>query len=282
MIKKICLSLLLLLALGGGAVNASLEDDLSISLEERQIQDLGLSGLNLVFYIKIKNSSPSAYYLSGYHYRLVVDHTEYIRMEMPLAGQMIRIDPASSTLLSFPLKITYAHLFQVVKGASEKDKALCYLSGAMRFSDGRREKGKLAFAFSGEFPIFKLPEVECLSIQVNDITIGGAELSFEARFKNRNGFELLVDSISYTVQLGEKPIGEGRIRGDKNMESRAEKDFSLPLLLNFFEVGRDVYDLLHQPSAVCRFTGELKCRTVWGRVTIPFDKQDKVIISRKP
>lgn len=280
--KKICLLPIVFFWIFAGFVfPRSLTQDLKITLEEKQIQDLSLSGLSLVFYVKITNSSGSIYYLSGYDYQFVVNQREYIRLAAPMENE-IRIDASSDTLLSFPLKITYAHLFQALERIEKEDKALCYLAGTMRFSDGRKEKGKLYFAFSGEFPIFKNPDIECLSLDVNDLTIGGADLSFEVRFKNRNGFELFVDSIRYALQLGEKPIGEGKISGDKNIKSHIDKVFSLPLLLNFFEVGKDVYNILHQPSALCRFSGEIKVRTVWGSLNIPFDKMERVSISRIP
>jgi len=279
--KKICLFLSFFWIFVDFAIPNSLTKDLKISLEEKQIQDLSISGFSLVFYIKISNTSRSIYYFSGYDYRFVVNQKEYIRLDTPMSNG-IRIEPSSDTLLSFPLKITYSLLFQEVEGIEKEDKATCYLAGTMRFSDGRKEKGKLPFSFSGEFPLFKSPEIECLSLDVNDLTIGGADLSFEVRFKNRNGFELFVDSIRYALQLGEKPIGEGKISGDKNIKSRTDKVFSLPLLLNFFEVGKDVYNILHQPSALCRFSGELKVRTVWGTLNIPFDKRERVSISRIP
>ena len=156
------------------------------------------------------------------------------------------------------------------------------MAGELKFSDGRREKGKIPFAFSGEFPIFKKPEIEFVSLHVNDMTIGGADLSFEVQFENKNGFELLVDSISYNLQLGEKPIGEGKISGDKSIKGRSAKIFSLPLLLNFSEVGKDVHSLLLQSSALCRFSGQMRVRTVWGSLNIPFDKRERISITRVP
>lgn len=279
--KIVSLILAFLWVFIGLASPSSLEKDLKISLEEKQIQDLSLEGLSLVFYVKITNSSQTAYSLSGYGYRFVVNQRDYVHIETPLENKII-IDALSDTLLAFPLKITYAHLFQAVAGIEEEDKAVGYLAGIMKFSDGRKEKGKLPFAFSGEFPLFKKPEVELLNLQVNDLTIGGADLSFEVRFKNRNRFELLVDSITYNLQLGDKPIGEGRISGDKNINSQGEKLFSLPLLLNFFEVGKDVYNILQQASALCRFSGQLKVRTIWGRLDIPFEKKERITIARIP
>ncbi len=140
----------------------------------------------------------------------------------------------------------------------------------------------LPFAFSGEFPIFKKPEVEFLTIEVKEMTIGGAEISFKISFKNSNVFELLVERISYAFHLAGKSIGEGIISGDKNIESGEIRVFSIPFLLSFFEVGKKFSLELRQTSAHCRFFGDIEVRTAWGRIKIPFDKSDNVLISRRP
>lgn len=279
--KRICLGVILSLTLVLLVFPRSPEKDLKISLEERQIQDLSLSGLTLVYYVKILNSSDNTYFLSGYDYRFVVDQTEYIRLATPVEGG-IKIQSSGQTLLSFPLKITYALLFDAVPGIADKDKAQCYLAGTLIFSDGRRERGRKPIAFSGEFPVLKEPEMEFQMVRVNDLTLGGADINFEILLRNKNGFELLIDSINYTLELGDHMINEGSISGDKNLKSLEEKTFSLPFLLNFFEVGKGVSDVLRQTSTLCRFRGEFKVRTVWGGLTIRFDKEEDITITRTP
>ncbi len=277
--KRISLWLALLMTFVSLAFPKSLEKDLSISLKAKRIRDFTVSGLSLVFYVNISNSSSSSYYLSKYDYRFVVNQQEYLRLQTSLSEQ-IEIGAKGNTLISLPVKITYAHLFEVVKEAEKFNKAQCYLTGGMTFSDGRREKGRLPVAFSGEFPIFKPPEADIVSLEVHAMTIGGADLTFEVSFKNSNVFELLVDRISYRLSLGEKPIGGGEIGGDKNIESLDAKVFSLPVLVEFYDVGKDVYNILHQPSALCRVKGEMVIRTIWGRLEIPFDKSKKIAVSR--
>jgi LEA14-like dessication related protein len=160
--------------------------------------------------------------------------------------------------------------------------AMCNLVGWARFSDGRRERGKLALAFTGDFPIFWKPELELVQLHVNTLTIGGADLKFDVKFKNRNGFDLLVNSIGYTLTLAGYKIEEGSIPGDKNIDKQGDKLFSLPMLFNFFDVGREVHDVLDKPSTQCVFSGEMAVQTVWGRLTIPFEEQKLLPISRVP
>lgn len=260
---------------------SSLKEDLRISLEEKRIKDFSFSGLTLVFYVNISNSSSKTYHLTSYTYRLVVNQQEYFRLSKSLE-EHINIKANGNTLLSFPLKITYSNLFRAVDGIENEDKAQCYLSGALTFSDGRSEIGRLPFAFSGEFPILKTPEIKFLALHVKEMSVGGADISLKMSFKNNNTFELLVDRIRYRFQLGGKAVGEGIISGDKNIESGEIRVFSLPFLLSFFELGKETYNLLQEPAAPCRFLGEIEVRTAWGKVTIPFDKSGAAVVSRSP
>ncbi|MBE0460156.1 MAG: LEA type 2 family protein [Candidatus Aminicenantes bacterium] len=277
MVKKICFYsaafwVLLVLALNGG-----LKDDLQISLEDKVIKDLRPTGLSLVFYVKISNTSKKTYELSGYSYRFVVNQKEYIRLNTSL-GESIQIDARQHTLIAIPVKITYEHLFRTVSEVENKDKAVCYLMGELAFSEKGREKGRLSFAFSGEFPIFKKPDVKIVALKVNDLTIGGADINLHVKFSNQNGFELLVDRIDYEIKIGGHEIGKGWIGGDKSIEAYGEKNFSLPMLLNFFEVGKEIYAFLQQTSALCEFSGEVSIQTVWGMITVHYKEQEKVAI----
>lgn len=277
--RRLCILLLLLGFLPVGAFSSSLKDDITILLRERQVQDLDNTGLNLVFYVRIKNSSSKAYYLSGYSYRFVVDQTEYLRLQTSLDSRL-RLEPSEETLIALPVKITYEHLFRTVEGIQVKDKALCYIMGELAFADEKKERGRLPFSFSGEFPIYSNPQVDLVALNVNMLTIGGSDLNLEIKLINTNGFELMVQRVSYRIKIGNHPIGDGIIGGDKSIPANGERMFQLPKLLNFFEVGKDVYAFLQQDTAPCQFSGEIEIQTVWGRLMLRFDVSKDTVINR--
>lgn len=275
--RRLCILLLLLGVVPVGAFSLSLKDDITILLRERQVQDLSNEGLNLVFYIQIKNSSAKTYYLSGYSYRFVVDQTEYLRLQTSLDSKL-RIEASEETLIALPVKITYEHLFRTAEGVETKEKVLCYIMGELAFSDDKKERGRLPFSFSGEFPIYRDPLVELVALNINMLTIGGSDLNLEIKLINTDGFELMVQRVSYRIKIGDRPVGEGNIGGDKSIPAKGEKAFQLPLLLNFFEVGKDVYAFLQQKTVLCQFSGEIEIQTVWGSLTIPFDVSKNTVI----
>ena len=274
------LPLLLILVVGFCfAGSLALDDDLSISLEVKQVENLTTTSLNYVFYLNIKNVSSKSYFLTRYRYRFVVDEREYLQLNTdPSAGLEIR--PLETTMVAIPVKITYEHLFQAIKGISEMDSVSCYLMGELFFSDGRKERGSLPIAFNGEFPIFKAPEVEIVSLEANTISIAGADLDFHVKIKNSNGFNLRIHKITYTLKLDGITVDEGQIEGDKNIETQGEKNFALHLLLNFFDVGKELYPVLQKNEMEAVFSGELGILTSWGRLRIPFSINKKILISK--
>jgi LEA14-like dessication related protein len=279
-VKEIYVLLLLVGMLVSLAPAKSLRDNLAVSLQEKRIQDLDFTGLSLIFYLRITSSSSKLVYLAGYDYRLVINGGEYIQLNAALE-ESIEVEPQGSTLISLPLKITNDLLFKTIQGIEGEDKAACYLSGGFIFLEERKKQERIPFAFTAEFPILKKPEIEFIVLKVNDLTIGGADLTLEVKFRNTNGFELLVDRLKYRLSLGDRPIGEERIVwGDKNIEKKGEKVFSLPVLLNFFEVGKEVYDILHQPAVICQMFGEAEVSTSWGRIKLPFEKRGKIVLSK--
>jgi len=260
---------------------ASLAKDIEIEVREKRIQDFTLEGLTLVFYVNISNSTSRDLFLSGYEYRFVVNQRDYLQLRTEME-EGLRIEARSETLVSFPVKITYKNLFVEIPEMANERHAVCNLVGWAMFSDGRRERGRIALAFTGDFPIFWKPELELVHLQVNALTIGGADLDFAVKFINNNRFDLIVERISYVLSFAGFEIQQGTIGGDKNIDKQGEKVFSLPLLLNFFDVGKEVYNVLDKSSTQCVFSGDVEIQTVWGRLTIPFKEEGLLPIARIP
>jgi len=255
----------------------SLREDIEISLEEKQVQDISRSGLKLVFYVNFVNSSYKDYYLTQYSYRFFIGHKEYLRMQVPLE-QGIKVTAMDSTMIALPVKITYDLLFQTVPEIKENEMVQCYIGGEFEFLSERKRRKVLPFRFNGEFPIFNPPEVFMEALKINDLTIAGTDFDLQVNFINPNNFELLVNKIHYSIRIGGYMMSKGSVPGDKSIEKNGKKKFSLNVLLNFYEVGKDVYGFFQQESVDCRFSGEMELDTVWGIINFPFDIEEKVDI----
>jgi LEA14-like dessication related protein len=150
----------------------------------------------------------------------------------------------------------------------------------MVFARGRRRGGSLPFAFSAEFPIFQAPTLAVLSVKAKALTIGGADLEVKLSVSNPNGFSLDMDDLEYDLKLGGHPLKRGRLRTSDPVAASSEHILSIPLLFNFYDVGKDVHALLQQENVSCQVTGTMFVRTEWERLSLPFELNQRVPVER--
>jgi len=244
-------------------------EDIVLSLRDKVIRDISSAGLTLSFRIAVANRAATDRALVRYRYRVVVNQKEFLNMSVGL-DEPLAVPAGQETLIALPVKITYALLVAAVGPVETSGR--CEVAGEMVFADERKREDKVGFAFPGEFPVFKDPEVELLPLKVNDLTVGGADLVFSVRFRNPNAYELVVSRMSYRLLFGEKVVQAGLVPGDKSLPRTGEKVFDFPLVLDFFETGTETRDLLQKPPVPSRFAGELEITSAWGTLVVPFDK----------
>jgi LEA14-like dessication related protein len=262
-------------AAGGPAA----KDDVVLALKDKVIRNLSSSGLTLAFHVGLTNPSSVPRELVRYRYRVTINQKEFLNMTVPL-DEPLPVPPNGETLIALPVKISY-DLLRAAVGPVE-GKALCDIVGDMFFQNDRKKEQRAPFAFSGEFPIFLDPEIEILPLKVNDLTVGGADVVFRPRFKNPNGYELLVDKISFALFFGGREVLSGPIPGDKSLPRAGEKTFSLPFLLDFFEIGETMREDFQKDEIPCRFAGEIEVISVWGRLLIRFEKAQGLRFDKVP
>jgi len=251
--------------------------DVTLALKEKVLRDLSSAGLTLSFHILVSNRASEALALVRYRYRFVVNMKEFLNMTVSL-DQPLTVPAGSELLIALPVRISYGLLVDAVGPVG--DKALCDLTGDMFFADSRRREDKASFAYPGEFPIFKDPGIDLQPLQVNDLTVGGADVVFKSRFRNLNAYELVISRISFRLLLAGKEVLSGEIDGDKSLPPAGERSFALPFIIDFFESGRDLRDLLQKSEIPGRFFGEIEIQSAWGKLVVPFDRSQGLTIAK--
>lgn len=251
--------------------------DVSAVLKEKRIRDLRGTGLVLAFHLEVANSGAEPVDLVRYKYRVTIGGKEYLNMDVE-PDAPLRVAGGDRTLLGLPVRITYA-LLQAAVGPLG-DRASCDLVGELVFRNARGRDERVPLALTGEFPIFQEPVLCFRPLRVKGLTVGGAEFVFEASFANGNPYELLVERLSYRLDFGETTVQAGDAEGDKSFPARGDRPIVLEFLLDFFEVGKPVYELLQKDSVPVRFTGRIEIASVWGPLVIPFDGRETLAVRR--
>jgi LEA14-like dessication related protein len=258
----------------------AVSSEIQVELREKRIPDLTQEGLSIKFYVGLANTLAVPQSLVRYRYRAYVDETEYLALEVPLE-EPIPVAAKGRTSIVLPFRITYANLFTAIPGLRSKDRAACLLVGDLVFQDERRREKRVPISLSAEFPIFRGLDIHVLPVEARSLTIGGAEVVFKAAIMNPNGFPVTIGGFRYTLELAGKTVSTGRTAEGLAVEGRREKDFSVPLLLDFFELGRELYDGLMQPPVAVRIAGTIDMETPWGTFPVALDKSDRAPV-RKP
>lgn len=255
------------------------KDEVAVTLKDKVIRDLSSSGLTLAFRLEMANPATAPRSLVRYRYRVTVRQKEFLNMEVRLDEPLV-CEAGRSMLVALPVRITYEHL-QAAVGPIE-GRAVCDVVGEMVFLNERKREQRVPFAFSGEFPIFRDPEVEILPLVVKDLTVGGADVVFRSLFRNLNDYDLLVDAIRFELSFGDRRVLSGDIPGDKSLPRSGEKVFALPFLVDFFEAGEETREAFSRDGFPCRFAGTIEIASVWGRLVVPFERAQALRLERAP
>src|SRR5262249_38408351 len=65
---------------------------------------------------------------------------------------------------------------------------------------------EVPLSHSGQFPVPKLPDVSLGAPQVGPIDISGASFSLPLNIANKNGFELPVNGLNYSLTVAGQPL----------------------------------------------------------------------------
>ena len=200
-------------------------DVVAVTLKDKVIKNLTSQGLTLAFHLALSNPASAPRELVRYRYRVTINQKQFLNMTVAL-DEPLTVPPGGETLVALSVKISYDLLFAAV--GPVEDKALCDIVGDMFFQNERKNEQRAPFAFSGEFPVFQDPEIEVLPLKVNDLTLGGADVVFRPRFRNPNGYELIIDKISFALFFGDREVLSGQIPEDKNLPGRGRRPSPCP------------------------------------------------------
>jgi len=254
--------------------------DVEVTVAEKRISSPTPQGLTLVFVLNVKNLLTVPQTLTRYDYKAVIDGAIFLDMQTALDAP-IRIEGREEARIGLPIRITYEYLYAAVPSVKGRDQAACALMGGLSFQDDRGREKRAPISFAGEFPVFRSLEVGLLPIEARDLTVGGADIVFKAAVKNPNGFPFTIERLSYKLELVGVAIKEGVVGQGAAMDARGETALAVPLLLDFFELGKPLFDGLTQPPVAARLSGEIVIGTVWGSFTLPFDRSEKVAVVKR-
>lgn len=259
--------------------NSAVKKDLEIALEGKKIDALSGTGLTINFLFRVVNSSSLQYQLIKSSQRTLINQQEFFRLET-LLEKPIDVPSQSSIFINLPVRITYAYLFQTLPALKETEKFTCNLIGWLTLVDPKRREQKISFVATADFPLFKEWPITFEPLQVKALSLGGADLLFTFSLTNNNSFTWILRSIEGHLELAEKKVGSVSQTFQVSLAPGESKQLVIPLLLDFFELGRELQSFLEASDIEASIFGHMEIESEWGRFQLPVSVKGKVPIIR--
>lgn len=242
--------------------------NIELTLVQFRLTELSGSGLTLLFLVRMENNTSRNYSLVSYQYQVLINEKEYFRQPVSL-DQPIDLQAGREVLVNFPVRFNYQYVEPYLTGTRQQ--ATCRVAGELIFQDERKRTEKVPMNFRADFPVFRLPELRFLPLLVRDLTLGGADFDFRFTISNPNAYDLLIQKIYLELLLEDRVIYRGQLAGDKTLGAGEGKNYRLPLMLDFFEQGRELRDSLEKDRPSFSLKLRIEADSAWGGLVFPLE-----------
>jgi len=212
-----------------------------VRIASAELEALSFSGLILRFDVEIRNPNPMGVSLSGFDYELQIEGNSFVSGEIEEA---VTVAARGRSVVPLPVELGFEELGKTIGEIAGTVEAAYQLAAGFSFDLPVLGTVRVPAQVAGTFPILRSPRLKVFGLRLNRITPAGASLDLELELGNRNNFKIFVEALEYRLQVEGTDWVSGmrqeRVRLGENGNAR----ITLPIELDFAEIGRSVYMLL--------------------------------------
>jgi len=195
---------------------------------------------NFLLNIRMKNANATTVKLTGYEYEISLPDTVFICRSFHIARQ---ISPESVYDIKLPFQILHKSLGQKVNANKAEFKIKIVLKFSAGFKGLAQEVQLEQF---GVLPLPCLPELSVESLHLNSIQVSDAEMTMFVKFVNPNIFDFTLTRFYYTLSIEKNVWKRYDFHYPILLKSESERMLRLPMKVDFFEKGFEVFRLLNE------------------------------------
>jgi len=212
-------------------------------LEVEKVRFVGISfdDVDLAFDIKIKNPNPLSVNLAGLDYDFQIDNSSFLKgqQEKPLA-----IAANGESSVEIPLTLTFKNLYNTYAALKNKDSSDYKITSTLFFDLPVLGRTPITVTKSGNLPLIKMPDVKISSLNLKNLNLTGANLELKLDVQNPNSFHILLNQLAYDFKINGQSWAIGKTENQQNMKEKGSVNLTIPIFLNFLEMGRTVYNII--------------------------------------
>ncbi len=210
-------------------------------IESIEIINIDFTSLTLQVNVEISNPNPVGITLDAYDYGLSIQGNEWLsgRQEKPVS-----LKAGGKSIIPIPVEITYQELLSTIESFPGSESVPVGIRMGLEIAFPYMGGIRLEVSGKGDIPILKIPLIQPNSINVDRVTLSGAEITLSFNIVNPNSSALIVNTAEGQVIVSDNEWGSISTNGAVKVPPRSSRNINLKMNIDFAEVGRSAWNLL--------------------------------------
>lgn len=212
-----------------------------VSFSSMKFDNISFDGITMLFDFEVDNPNQANIKATSYNYEFLLNGNTFLTGTQE---QGIEIKSKSKNNVTVPVTFNFDQVWNSVRSIAQNDSIEYNLSTEVEFDLPILGSRKVPVTASGFFPLIKTPTFEFSDFNRGRLSLSGAELELKVIIKNPNSFAIWVDGVDYNLIVNGAKWAESTISQRVELGSDTEREVTIPLQLNFAQLGSATYQLL--------------------------------------
>lgn len=249
------------------------------SVSNVKISQISFDDIGLVFDISINNPNPVGIHLDGFDYDFLLNGSSFVKGDQ---NQGVDINSGGSSVVSLPVTLTFAEIYDVYKTVEDQDEIGYRLNTGLKFNLPVLGLTRIPLETGGTIPAVKIPSVKLSSISLKKMGFTSVDLEAVINISNPNSFGLNLDQFNYALNINEEKWVSGTKTNTINLNQKGESYIKVPISLNILNISKSVLNMVQNGANLdYRFTGGANVGStleMFGTQPLNFNKSGKISI----
>lgn len=253
----------------------------TVSVVDQRLTRLDFERVNMAFGIQVNNPNPIAISLAALDYDLKLAGHSFASGQQ---NKQMQLAAAGPSRFELPLSMSFQEIYQGLTELKGKSEVPYELTTGLAIDVPLLGKLRYPVTTSGTLPLPKLPKVSLQKLSLEKLSFSGATLALNVVVDNPNAFNVGLDKLRYDFTVNGKRWLSGQRSSLGNIANNQSNVITLPITLNFFEMGSGLYGLLNSGEALdYSLSGRLDASSshpLIGRFDMPIDTSGRISLAR--
>jgi LEA14-like dessication related protein len=245
------------------------------------LDSFSFDGVNMLFDLAISGATPAAATLSAVDWQLDFAGTRFLTGS---TQENLVVTSGKETHLRIPATIGFSELFNTVTSLASADELPYRFQANLGIDVPVLGRVALPVSKSGALPAVHTPKISLDALDLQNLSIRGADLALRLNVDNPNAFGLAMQSLNYTMGLAGSSVASGTTRSSADFPSHGKGSIELPLHLDFLSAGRALFSALSGDQIDCSLNGQMDLGSTLPELTslqLPFNAEERIPILGK-